>query len=51
MMGLSVLGASIFSISDSMYSDGFNVLIKNLKGLSTLEPNMVNYQTLIGHLG
>ena len=39
MIGSSVLGVSIFRVSDLMYSMTLNVLIKILEGLMTSEPN------------
>ena len=37
MIGSFVLGVSMFCISNSVYYVAFNVLIKNLEGLLTLE--------------
>ena len=40
MIGLSILGASIFSISNAIYYAAFNVLIKILEDSSTSDPNI-----------
>ena len=42
MIGLSILGALIFWISDLMYAAMFNILIKILEGLLTSNPNNNN---------
>ena len=39
MVGLSILGALVFGIFNSMYSIGFDILIKILEYLSTLYLN------------